>query len=51
MIACPKCKSTSNHRMKRKALTRLIPGTKKYACDNCNIEYVHFSFLNTSFKV
>lgn len=51
MKACPKCKSESKHRMKRKPLVRLIPGTKTYACDNCNIEYTWISFLNISLKI
>lgn len=50
MKACPKCKSESNHRMKRKGLIKLIPGTRKYACDKCNVEYIWFSFMNLSLK-
>ncbi len=49
--SCPKCKSKSNHRMRRSAFVKLIPGTKTYACDKCNTEYTWFSFLNRSFKV
>ena len=51
MKACPKCKSVSKHRMKRKALVRLIPGTKAYACDKCNTQYTWFSFINLSLRV
>ena len=51
MKACPKCKSTSRHRMKRSKLMRLIPGTRKYACDNCNTEYTWFGTFNISLAI
>ena len=51
MKACPKCKSESRHRMKRKGLVKYIPGTKSYACDNCNIHYTWFEFLKRSLKI
>ena len=51
MKACPKCKSESNHRMKRSAFIKLIPGTKTYACDKCNAEYTWVSFINRSFII
>ncbi|WP_158840227.1 hypothetical protein [Polaribacter sp. L3A8] len=51
MKACPNCKSVSRHRMKRNNFVKLIPGTKAYACDNCNTQYTWFSFINRSFKV
>jgi len=46
MKACPKCKSTSRHRMKRKSIVKIIPGTRSYACDNCNAHYTWFPVLN-----
>lgn len=51
MKACPTCKSTSKQRMKRKAIIKLIPGTKSYSCDRCNTNYTWFSFINSSFKI
>jgi len=51
MKACPKCKSTSKHRMPRKPLVKLYPGTKAYACDVCNTTYTWFPIINLSLKV
>ena len=51
MKGCPKCKSTSRHRMRRKIIAKLIPGAKQYACDNCNIEYAWIPLLNVTLKV
>ncbi|QTE21778.1 hypothetical protein [Polaribacter cellanae] len=51
MKACPRCKSVSRHRMRRKGIARLIPRSKAYACDNCNVEYTWISFINRSFKM
>ena len=51
MIACPKCKSESKHRMKRGTLAKLIPGTKSFACDKCNAEYTWVSSLNRTFRI
>ena len=51
MKACPKCKSASKHRMRRKGLMKLIPGTKRYACDNCNAEYTWLPVLNFSVRI
>ena len=50
MKGCPKCKSTSNHRMRRKAIIRLIPKTKAYACDDCNTQYTWFPLINRTFS-
>ena len=36
---CPKCSSTSKYRIKRKGLSRYLPGSKQYVCDNCNKRY------------
>ncbi len=51
MKACPKCKSESRHRMKRKGISRLFPGTKGYACDKCNTSYTWFPLINRSFRL
>ncbi|WP_166383575.1 hypothetical protein [Polaribacter sp. 11A2H] len=51
MKSCPKCKSESRHRMRRKGIVKMIPGTRGYACDKCNTEYAWFSFINCTFKV
>ena len=44
---CPKCSSTSKYRIKRKGLSRYMPGAKDYVCDNCNKRYtvVKLSFF------
>ena len=49
MKACPKCKSTSRHRMRRKVIAKLIPRGRTYACDKCNIEYTWIPFINVTF--
>ena len=46
MKACPKCKSASRHRMRKKGVARLIPSGRTYACDKCNIEYTWIPVLN-----
>ena len=51
MKACPKCKSVSRHRMKRKAFVKIIPGSKSYACDMCNTNYTWVPFLNVSLRI
>jgi hypothetical protein len=51
MKKCPKCKSVSRHRLKRKPFTKIIPGTKTYGCDVCNTQYTWVSWLNSSFKI
>lgn len=48
MKACPKCKSTSRKRMRRKYYIKLIPGTKSYSCDYCNKYYTWLPFFNIS---
>ena len=50
MKACPRCKSVSKHRMRRKGIARLIPGTKGYSCDRCNAQYTWISWVNLSVK-
>ncbi|WP_435413835.1 hypothetical protein [Polaribacter aestuariivivens] len=51
MKACPRCKSVSRHRMRRKGIARLIPGTKGYACDKCNTLYTWVPFINRSLNI
>ena len=51
MKACPKCRSDSRHRLLRKPLVRLIPGTKTYGCDKCNTTYTWFPLINLSLRV
>ena len=51
MKSCPKCKSVSRHRMRRKGIAKLVPGARGYACDKCNTEYAWFSLINRSFKI
>ena len=50
MIVCPKCKSASNHRMKRKKRVKMIPGTETYACDYCNNTYTWIFWLKKAFS-
>lgn len=50
MKACPSCKSESRHRLKRRGLTRHIPGFRAYECDKCSQTYLWHSVLNSSFK-
>lgn len=51
MKACPRCKSVSRHRLKRKGFVKIIPGAKSYGCDKCNTQYTWFSFVNISLKI
>ncbi len=51
MKACPKCKSVSRHRLRRKGVVKIIPGCRTYSCDKCNAEYTWFSFINRSLRV
>ncbi len=51
MKACPKCKSPSRDRIRRKPILKLIPGTKAYSCNVCDTRYTYFYFVNQSFRV
>lgn len=51
MKKCPKCKSTSNHRMKRKGISKYIFSLKGYGCDHCNNRYIYIPILNLSISV
>jgi len=51
MKACPRCKSVSRHRLKRRGVVKLIPGAKSYGCDKCNTQYTWFSIVNRSLRV
>ncbi|WP_189663005.1 hypothetical protein [Polaribacter sp. IC073] len=51
MKACPRCKSVSRHRLKRKGIVKLIPGTKGYACDKCKTKYTWVSIINLSLRI
>ena len=50
MKNCPKCKSISRHRLKRRGFVKYLPGFRAYECDNCCQTYTWSSFLNRSFK-
>ncbi len=51
MKACPRCKSESRHRLKRKAVVKMIPGTRSYGCDKCNTYYTWFPIINRTLRV
>jgi len=51
MKACPRCKSVSRHRLKRKGFVKMIPGARSYGCDKCNTNYTWFSIINSSLRV
>ena len=51
MKACQKCKSVFKHRMIRRSILKLVPGTKSYSCDKCNTMYTWFSIVNLSLRV
>ena len=42
---CPKCSSTAKYRIKRKGLSRYMPGAKDYVCDNCSKRYTVVKLL------
>lgn len=50
MKTCPKCKSTSRHRLRRRGLIRLVAGFRAYECDTCSQTYIWNSFFNRTFK-
>jgi transposase-like protein len=51
MKNCPRCKSASRQRTRRKGFVKLIPGTKGYACEKCNTRYAWFGLLNLCVRI
>ena len=51
MKKCPKCKSSSKVRMRRKGVLRLINGSRAYSCDDCNTYYAWFPIVNSTIRV
>ena len=51
MKNCPKCKSTSRHRMKRAGISKYICSLKAYGCDRCNTRYIYLPILNLSTSI
>lgn len=51
MAHCPRCKSDSNHRMRRKGIYKMIPQTRAYSCDKCNAYYIWFKLIGAAVSV
>ncbi len=37
--ACPRCKSIQRHRIRRSLWMRLLPGSKYYLCEHCDVKF------------
>ena len=46
--ACPKCKDSHRHRIRRSTWMRIIPGNKYYQCEHCDGK---FFTIRESFSV
>jgi transposase-like protein len=51
MKTCPRCKSSSRYRIKRRGLLKYIPGTEAFICQVCDIKYGVFALFNISFRI
>lgn len=51
MKACPKCKSVSKQKLKRRPIVKIYVGSIGYSCNNCNTAYTWFPIINRSLRI